>query len=218
MQEPRERGCQAPWPIHTQTHFFLGDFPQIREWPRQLPPAAGDLLPLQRCQQLVDHKGSWEVRRGPRMPGQSLPLPGWTRPSGSVLLCVCSSSLEALTPALCSVCSFLHKPSRLLSVSWGLYTVSHAHLHLGPQTLLPPLHAKTRTAPSLLGFMAGGFPLLCGPLYSASRQDPELLDHWGLCPCCLLPPTKGSASTPSWPDYSPHSSVSPTPTHSPFKK
>lgn len=112
MQEPRERGCQAPWPIHTQMHFFLGDFPQIREWPRQLPPAAGDLLPLQRCQQLVDHKGSWEVRRGPRMPGQSLPLPGWTRPSGSVLLCVCSSSLEALTPALCSVCSFLHKPSK----------------------------------------------------------------------------------------------------------
>lgn len=41
---------------------------QIRERPRQLAPAAGDLLPLQRRQQLVDCEGSREVRAFPGTP------------------------------------------------------------------------------------------------------------------------------------------------------
>lgn len=41
---------------------------QIRERPRQLAPAAGDLLSLQRRQQLVDREGSREVRAFPGTP------------------------------------------------------------------------------------------------------------------------------------------------------
>lgn len=55
---------RAPWcPTRRCTLFS-----QIREWPRQLPPAAGDLLPLQGCQQLVDCKGPREVSTGPGTP------------------------------------------------------------------------------------------------------------------------------------------------------
>ena len=55
---------RAPWcPTRRCTLFS-----QIRERPWQLSPAAGDLLPLQGCQQLVDCKGPREVSTGPGTP------------------------------------------------------------------------------------------------------------------------------------------------------
>ncbi|XP_024617915.1 protein O-mannosyl-transferase 1 isoform X4 [Neophocaena asiaeorientalis asiaeorientalis] len=61
------------WP----TRALLASFPpehlprDIREWPRQLPPAAGDLLPLQGCQQLVDCKGPREAPAGGEQPPEA---------------------------------------------------------------------------------------------------------------------------------------------------
>ncbi|KAM9083562.1 protein O-mannosyl-transferase 1 isoform 3-T7 [Megaptera novaeangliae] len=61
------------WP----TRALLASFPpehlphDIREWPWQLPPAAGDLLPLQGCQQLVDCKGPREAPAGGEQPPEA---------------------------------------------------------------------------------------------------------------------------------------------------
>ncbi|XP_054945389.1 protein O-mannosyl-transferase 1 isoform X3 [Physeter macrocephalus] len=61
------RRPRAPWcPTRRCTLFS-----QIREWPRQLPPAAGDLLPLQGCQQLVDCKGPREAPAGGEQPPEA---------------------------------------------------------------------------------------------------------------------------------------------------
>uniref|UniRef100_G1TIB7 ArnT-like N-terminal domain-containing protein n=1 Tax=Oryctolagus cuniculus TaxID=9986 RepID=G1TIB7_RABIT len=43
----------------------------LRERPRQLPPAAGDLLPLQRRQQLVDREGPREAPAGGEQPPET---------------------------------------------------------------------------------------------------------------------------------------------------